>query len=210
MTEQLPPPQSPPPPAGYPPPFPAGAVFPGPTPAYGESSAGEFAAKSPYVRWPTRVLAWIIDYIPYFLILSIGSAYFVTTALQQVTVCVTDTSEFNLGDFCARGNQGATTGGWIALAVSFLVGFVYLLWNCGYRQGTTGSSVGKAILKVKLVGETTGQPIGFAVAALREIEWLVIYLAGGLLWLISVLFPLWDDKAQTLVDKVFKAVCLPV
>ena len=31
----------------------------------------------------------------------------------------------------------------------------------------------------------------------------------GIVWLVAVLFPLWDDKRQTLVDKIITTVCVP-
>jgi hypothetical protein len=43
-----------------------------------------------------------------------------------------------------------------------------VVWNLGYKQGTTGSSIGKSIMKFKVVSET-GQPIGFGLSVLRQI-----------------------------------------
>ena len=38
-----------------------------------------------------------------------------------------------------------------------LVGLGYFVWNYGYRQGTTGSSIGKSLLRFKVVSENTGR-----------------------------------------------------
>jgi uncharacterized RDD family membrane protein YckC len=48
---------------------------------------------------------------------------------------------------------------WLAFAV----------WNSGYRQDTTGQSIGRRVTKTKLVKIETGKPIGFDMALLRLI-----------------------------------------
>ena len=35
---------------------------------------------------------------------------------------------------------------------------------------------------------------------------MVAYLLAGIVWLVAVLFPLWDPKRQSLVDKLVKTV----
>ncbi len=86
------------------------------------------------------------------------------------TACVTDTSEYDLGEFCAT---GASTIGQLSIALSGLIALAYVIWNLGYRQGTTGSSIGKGIMKFKIVSEKTGQPIGFGMSVVRELIYLV-------------------------------------
>jgi uncharacterized RDD family membrane protein YckC len=152
----------------------------------------------------SRVLAWLIDYVPYGIIVGIG--YGIELATQE-TVCVTDSSEYELGEFCASGNS---TLGVTALVISVLVGLAYLVWNLGYKQGTTGSSIGKGIMKFKIVSEKTWQPIGFGMSLVREIAYAIASAACGILWLVAVLFPLWDPKRQTLVDKLINTVAVPV
>ena len=191
-----------PPPGGYPPPLPGG--FP-PPPAAGYGSppvqAPAFGQLPPgaYTPWLTRVLAWIIDFIPYLIILGIGLGI---EAVTQETVCVVDDSEFNLGEYCATGNS---TLGVAAVSIAALLGLAYMVWNYGYRQGTTGSSIGKSIMKFKVVSEKTGQPIGFGVSVVRQIA----HAVDAIICYIGFLFPLWDAKRQTLADKIMSTVCLP-
>jgi uncharacterized RDD family membrane protein YckC len=158
-----------------------------------------------YTPWRTRVLAWIIDYIPVFIIMAIGSVVLLGT---RETACITDTSEYDLGEFCATG--ASTLGQVTIFVIAPLVSLAYILWNFGYRQGTTGSSIGKSIMKFKVVSEKTGQPIGFGLSFARELIYLVAYLACGIVWLIAVLFPLWDQKRQTLIDKIISTICVPL
>jgi uncharacterized RDD family membrane protein YckC len=210
MTEPPPPPPGnypppPPPPGGYPPPPPppqgggyppqAGAGYPPPPQAPVAALRREA-----YTPWLTRVLASLIDYIPILIIMGIGWGVLLGT---QETACVTDTSEYDLGEFCAT---GASTLGQVALNVCWLIALAYVVWNYGYRQGTTGSSIGKSIMKFKVVSEKTGQPIGFGMSIVRQIA----HIVDGLICFIGYLFPLWDPKRQTLADKIMGTVCVPI
>ncbi|WP_328360053.1 RDD family protein [Mycobacterium sp. NBC_00419] len=212
-----PPPGGFPPPSGggYPPPPPGGGYPPPPPPQGGYAppppGAGFGAPPLPgqplgqlpqtaYTSWVTRAVAWIIDYIPYMIVVGIG--YGIEAATQE-TACVTDSSEYNLGEFCATGNS---TLGVAAFSLSVLVGLAYLLWNYGYKQGTTGSSIGKSIMKFKVVSEKTGQPIGFGLSIVRQLA----HIVDAIICYIGYLFPLWDAKRQTLADKIMTTVCLPL
>jgi uncharacterized RDD family membrane protein YckC len=232
MTDQPPLPGNypppPPPPSGYPPPPPpqsggyapspqGGGYAPPPPPAGGyrapqaatgyppPAAAGPALPQEAYTPWFTRVLAWLIDYIPVFIIVGIG---FGILAGTRETACITDTSGYDLGEFCATG--ASTVGQLSALFIAPLIALAYIVWNLGYRQGSTGSSIGKAIMKFKVVSEKTGQPIGFGLSVVRELVYLVAYFACGILWLVAVLFPLWDTKRQTLVDKIVSTIALPL
>ena len=151
------------------------------------------------------MLAWLIDWVPVVILSGIGSIFLVT--MQKVeTVCITDDSEYQLGDFCATGNNGPSGLAWTLFIVLELIALAYIVWNLGLKQGTTGSSIGKGIMKFKVVGEETGQPIGFGKSFVRELIYMVAYACAAIVWLVAVLFPLWDPKRQTLVDKLVKTV----
>lgn len=208
MTTPPPPPGNypppPPPPGGYPPP-PQGGFPPPPPPGAGFGVAGPGGAlgalpKESYTPWLTRVLAWLIDFIPVAILEGIGYGLLLGT---QETVCVTDTSEYDLGDFCA---SGASTLGQLSFFITWALSIAYLVWNYGYRQGTTGSSIGKGIMKFKVVSEKTGQPIGFGLSIVRQLA----HIVDGIICYIGYLFPLWDAKRQTLADKIMTTVCLPL
>jgi hypothetical protein len=158
------------------------------------------APQETYTSWFTRVLAWIIDVLPSFVIVGIG--YGVEAATQE-TACITDTSEYQLGEFCATGNS---TLGVTVFTICLLLGLAYLVWNYGYRQGTTGSSIGKSVLKFKVVSERTGQPIGFGLSVVRQLA----HFVDAIICFVGYLFPLWDPKRQTLADKIMTTVCLPL
>jgi uncharacterized RDD family membrane protein YckC len=183
-----------PPPGNYPPPPPGNYPPPG--------NAGLPGALPPdaYTPWLTRVLAFLIDYAPYALVGGIG--YGIEAATQE-TVCIKDTSGYGIGDVCATGNS---TLGVAAIYVSVLVGFAYVIWNLGYKQGTTGSSIGKSILKVKVISEKTGQPLGFGPSVLRQIA----HAVDAIPCYVGFLFPLWDAKRQTLADKIMSSIVVPI
>lgn len=212
----------PPPPGGSYPPPPPGGSYPPPPPPQGfqgppvgggypppQGGPGYPAPQAPrgalpkeaYTPWLTRVLAWIIDYIPVFVLEGIGYGLLIGT---RETVCVTDTSEFDLGEFCAT---GASTLGQVSFFIfGVLLPFVYVIWNYGYRQGTTGSSIGKSVLKFQVVSEKTWQPIGFGLSIVRQLA----HLVDAIICYIGYLFPLWDAKRQTLADKIMTTVCVPL
>ncbi|MGD1170380.1 RDD family protein [Mycobacterium seoulense] len=205
--------ETPPPPpasagASYPPPPPppGGGSYPPPPP-----SAGGYAPPPPgpairtlptesYTPWLTRLVAFIIDILPYAVVHGIGTGILVAT---QQTACVTDVTQYAVNQYCATQNS---TIGMAAQWLASLVGLCYLIWNYGYRQGTTGSSVGKSVMKFKVVSEVTGQPIGFGMSVVRSLA----HFVDAIICFIGFLFPLWDSKRQTLADKIMTTVCLPL
>lgn len=204
MTDQPPPPGNypPPPPGGYPPP-PQGDGTPPPATATGyppPAQPVQALSKEAYTSWFTRVLAWLVDSIPIFILQGIGYALLLGT---QETACITDESEYQLGEFCAT---GASTVGQLAVSITSILVLAYVIWNYGYRQGTTGSSIGKSILKFKVVSEKTGQPIGFGMSVVRQLA----HIIDAAICYIGFLFPLWDAKRQTIADKLVSTVCLPL
>lgn len=101
----------------------------------------------------------------------------------------------------AIGNAAGTL-----LALVGVVGMIAIgLWNLN-RQGTTGSSVGKKTVGIKIVGQQTGQPIGFGMSILRQLVHFVDSLICGL----GYLWPLWDDKHQTFADKIMDTLSVRI
>lgn len=202
MTDQPPPPGNypPPPPGGSypPPPPPQGGGYPPPAGAPG--GPGAALPTEAYTPWVTRVLAWLIDFLPFFIIVGIGWAI---QMLTQETDCITQVSEYDLGEFCVTQNSAL---GAAAFWICYAIGLAYLVWNYGYRQGTTGSSIGKSVMKFKVVSEKTWQPIGFGMSIVRQLA----HIVDSLICYIGYLFPLWDSKRQTIADKIMTTVCVPL
>ncbi|OQZ88487.1 hypothetical protein BST11_22340, partial [Mycobacterium alsense] len=153
-----------------------------------------------YTPWLTRVLAYIVDNIPVAILIGIGS---LVQALTTQQTCTSESVGYSVSQNCVPQTSAM---GMLVFWIAWLAAMAYLVWNYGYRQGTTGSSVGKSLLKFKVVSEVTGQPIGFGMSVVRQIA----HFVDGIICYIGYLFPLWDAKRQTLADKIMTTVCLPM
>jgi uncharacterized RDD family membrane protein YckC len=200
MTEQPPSSSFPPPPlpgsGNYPPPPPPSGGYVPPPP--GPVLRG--LTNEDYTPWLSRVAAYLIDYLPLLLILGVGWLVLQNSA---ESACLTGITPNAVDQICTI---GYSTLGMTVMWGAVLVGLAYFVWNYGYRQGTTGSSIGKSLLKFKVVSENTGKPIGFGLSVLRQIA----HLVDAVILHIGYLFPLWTAKRQTLADKMMATVCLPL
>jgi uncharacterized RDD family membrane protein YckC len=200
MTEQPPSSSFPPPPlpgsGNYPPPPPPSGGYLPPPP--GPVVRG--LTKEDYTPWLSRVAAYLIDHLPLLLILGVGWLVLQNSA---ESACLTGITPNAVDQICTI---GYSTLGMTVMWGAVLVGLVYFVWNYGYRQGTTGSSIGKSLLKFTVVSENTGKPIGFGLSVLRQIA----HLVDAVILHIGYLFPLWTAKRQTLADKIMATVCLPL
>jgi uncharacterized RDD family membrane protein YckC len=157
-------------------------------------------ATDAYTSWFTRVVAFVIDWAPIGLVWAVPFLVMLATGDTQ---CI-DSIYFGAQDYrCSPAGYDFYIG---YLGFALLVVVLYPLWNYGYRQGTTGQSIGKSVMKFKVVSEKTWQPIGFWRSVLRQlahnIDVAVCYL--------GYLLPLVDGKRQTIADKIMHTVCLPV
>jgi uncharacterized RDD family membrane protein YckC len=211
MTDQPPPPPGnyPPPRGGYPPPPPPGGYPPAPQqggypPPQQQGGypppPGPTLPQEAYTSWFTRVLAWLIDNVPVFIVLCIAYGVAFGTADNQ---CVSNGGDYDYGVYCTS-SFGAL--GAILLGMGYIASLAYWVWNWGYRQGTTGSSIGKSIMKFKVVSEKTWQPVGFGLSIVRQLA----HIIDGAICYIGYLFPLWDAKRQTIADKIMTTVCVPI
>jgi len=142
------------------------------------------------------VAAWFIDAIPIFVVMGIAQGIAVLTGENE---CVT----YGSGVACT--SSYSVAGSLVVLLGSALT-LAYVVWNYGYRQGTTGSSIGKSVMKFKVVSEKTWQPIGFGLSIVRQLA----HIVDAIICYIGYLFPLWDAKRQTLADKIMTTVCVPL
>jgi uncharacterized RDD family membrane protein YckC len=94
-----------------------------------------------------------------------------------------------------------------ALVGSILCLLAIGLWiyNRWILAGRTGQSWGKQALGLKLLRMDNGQPIGGAMAGLRDLLHIVI---DGLICDLGYLWPIWDSRRQTLADKIISTVVI--
>ncbi|WP_245906728.1 RDD family protein [Mycolicibacterium palauense] len=152
-----------------------------------------------YTPWITRVVASLIDGVAVLILAAIGFGIAIATGDN---VCTDQSGRYGSGVACS--SEFSATGV-IALVLLDLAALAFVVWNYGYRQGTTGSSIGKSVMKFKVVSEKTWQPIGFGLSIVRQ----VAHIVDTLFCYIGYLFPLWDAKRQTLADKIMSTVCIP-
>ncbi len=167
--------------------------------AQGQSPYGQqpgFGAPVAYSHWGKRVGSYLIDglltsvaQIPYIIgvIMAAGS---VETQVDPVTGAITQT--------------GSTSPVAVALmGIGIIFGIAFFIWNSCFKQGTTGYSIGKGILGMKLIKIETGQPIGAGMAFVRQIAHILDSIC-----LLGYLWPLWDAKRQTFADKIIGTVVI--
>jgi uncharacterized RDD family membrane protein YckC len=155
-------------------------------------------AREDFTPWLSRVAAYVVDHLPLLLILGAGRL-----VLQNSVTSACDVTPSSGEQICFI---GPSTVGLTVMWIAALAGLGYFIWNFGYRQGTTGSSIGKSVLGFRVVSENTGQPIGFGLSVLRAIA----HAVDAAIFCVGYLFPLWDAKRQTLADKMLATVCLPL
>jgi uncharacterized RDD family membrane protein YckC len=113
--------------------------------------------------------------------------------------------------------DGTTTvtnvnGGVVAVGVILCVAaFGWQIWNLGWRQGSVGWSWGKQVVGIKLVRESTAQPPGGWIGIGRLfLRYILGQVTFGIYTLLTYLWPLWDEKNQSLDDKMLSTLVVRV
>ena len=172
-----PPAPPPPPPGGFPPPPSGGFQQPG----YGGAPSGDALAS-----WIQRVGASVADFA---LILPFVTLRFVFASKISIS---------SVNGSISTTQSGGNAPLFLLMSVIILAIVVYNRWYLGGR----GQSFGKKTLGLTLVKETTGQPIGFAMAFVRDLA----HTVDSIICFVGYLFPLWDPKRQTIADKIMTTV----
>ncbi len=177
---------------GYPPP-------PGPydqQPPYGYDPYAAAAQQvgGSYAHWGRRLGATLIDG----LIIGIVPAILYGIGISQVkaVTCTTDPTSYQTS--CSGGSSGVSA---IFMLLGVLVAVAGGLWLT-YQVGTTGQTIGKKALNIRLVREYDGQVLGFGLAFVRQLCHVLDSFACYVGWL----WPLWDAKRQTFADKIMTTV----
>jgi uncharacterized RDD family membrane protein YckC len=113
-------------------------------------------------------------------------------------------------------NRKGTTRRSFSAAPFLISGILYIAYATVLCGGRRGQTVGMMAVGLRVVRDGTLDAVGYGRAfgralleqILRSLELVVI--AGGIIWLLDMLFPLWDPKRQTLHDKAFGTVVLRV
>ncbi|NEW41617.1 protein kinase [Nocardia cyriacigeorgica] len=140
-----------------------------------------------YASWGARFGAALLD----------GLAAGMLAGLGMVIMKATSTAP------SASNPSGGSSGGGIAvMTLCYAAALAYLVWNVGFRQGTTGQTWGKKIVGISVVGIHTGLPLGVGTSIGRQLA----HIVDALPCYLGFLFPLWDATAQTLADKMIGSI----
>jgi uncharacterized RDD family membrane protein YckC len=83
------------------------------------------------------------------------------------------------------------------------------VWNYIIRQGSSGQTLGKSRVGIRLVRVDTGRPIGVGLAVIRVLAgWLFNSITGGLFLIVDLLFPAFDKRRQRVIDKMLNTVVI--
>jgi uncharacterized RDD family membrane protein YckC len=145
--------------------------------------------RSDYTGWGQRVRARLIDLGPTYVGLIIFYAGYLIGVVELAQ------SSGSAPDF-----ESAAVAVIIGVGV-ILASLIWVAYNRWMIAGRTGQSLGKRMTKIKLIGEESNAPIGPQNACIRD---LVHFLDA--LTVVGYLWPLWDDKRQTLADKIMKTI----
>ncbi len=168
-------------------------------PQYGQPPGGAFYPPTPtynYASWGSRVAAYLLDG---WVVALPGTALIIIGYIMLFSSLETTSDEYGYtttADF----NAGAIA----VVLVGVLISIAISVWNVGYRQGTTGQSLGKKWMGISVVSEPSGQPLGFGMSIVR---WVLSSALGGACFL-NYLWPLWDAKKQCWHDMIIKSVVI--
>lgn len=174
----------PPPPGGNPPPPPPGGGGGTPPPPGGGAGAPQPAGAGagvpgPLASWGQRVIGYLIT------IAIVIGVYVVMAIVGLVLGAIADF----LGVL------------WFLLTWLVSIGVFFYLW---YLDGATGGHPGKRLTGLKTVNANTGELIGGGMGIARGLA----HFVDGIICYIGYLFPLWDEKRQTLADKIVSTVVI--
>ena len=196
----------PPPPSGGgfpPPPEEAGGFTPPPPPAggftppaqggytqYGQQPGGYGQKASFGARLGAYLIDWLITsamLIPGYVVLIAGPKHEVDCGGitdNQFAVC-----------------EGPTGGTWAIALLLWLIALIATVMYFAKLDGQ-GATIGKRSLNIRVVDETTGQPIGTG----RGVGRYFAKILSGFLCGLGYLWMLWDDQQQTWHDKIVSTV----
>ena len=174
-----------------PPTFPTQTGYPPP-------GSAETPSGTPYATWGIRVGGYLIDAVIFLVVLALFYLLFRHSHTLDVHLMARKGTR--------RRNLSA-----VPFLITGLLWIAYGTFLCGSPRGQTVGmmAVGVRAVRDESLGELGyGRALGRAVfeGVLRLINLLFFLL--GLVWILDMLFPLWDKKRQTLHDKVAGSVVL--
>ena len=143
-----------------------------------------------YASWFTRVGAYVIDYLASLaagLPLWIGYGFLASNTTTLTNPDGSTTSHY----------EGSVAVPLTLIVIGGLTSLAFFIWNICIRQGSTGASVGKSVLAIRLVNADQ-QPIGAGWSFLRY----VLHIVDAIPCYLGYFWPIWDAHKQTFADKI--------
>jgi uncharacterized RDD family membrane protein YckC len=156
----------------------------------------------PYAGWGTRLGGYLIDvviFIPVLVVLFIAFRHTHTLDVHLMT----------------RRN-GSHTRHSISLLSPLITAVVFIVYATVLCGGARGQTVGMMAVGVRVVRDEAHDALGYGRALGRAFVEQFLRILGtvtlilGVIWLLDMLFPLWDKRRQTLHDKLANTVVIRV
>ena len=152
---------------------------------------------SPYASWGARLGGWLIDAVIFAVVNGIIGAAFRHTNAGAL-------------HFTMKTNNGTVVHhdrfSFLALGIVAVLGIAYTTLLCGSARGQTVGMMAVGARAVRADGYTV---LGYGPALGRSVlEQVFRYTV--IVWILDMLFPLWDAKNQTLHDKAAGSVVIRV
>jgi uncharacterized RDD family membrane protein YckC len=154
-------------------------------------------ASSARAGFGTRFGAWLLDSLLYSVLATALAIPGIVLLISSFDGCVAINDEI----ICPPDNS---RGGTIAAAIALIVAALLIVFVLYVKAlGKTGQTWGRKIVGVSVVGEMTGEPLGFGKALGRV---LFAGMISGQIFYLGYFWMLWDDKQQTWHDKVVGSI----
>jgi uncharacterized RDD family membrane protein YckC len=156
----------------------------------------------PYAGWGTRLGGYLIDlviFIPVLIVLYIAFRHTHTLDVRLMTR-----------------RSGHNTSRSVSLLSPLITGVAFIVYATVLCGGPRGQTVGMMAVGVRVVRDEAHDVLGYGRALWRAFAEQFLRFLGtvtlilGIIWLLDMLFPLWDKKRQTLHDKLAKTVVIRV
>lgn len=109
------------------------------------------------------------------------------------------------GDGGAIGPNGAGVDDGAVALFALVTGVVAFVYQTYYEGSSSGQTIGKRAVGIRVIRGGTGDPLGFGKSAVRQLARVLslIPLFLGFLWM------LWDGDKRTWHDKLTRSVVVP-
>lgn len=167
---------------------PYGSTAYGPPPGYGPG----LPPGTQLASWGQRAVALLLD--------ALFSTLLFIPGVILIGIAAASTDD--------DGSMNAVSGTLLTIGIVLCVAALVVgIWNVGWRMGKHGWSWGKQVMKIKLVRVSDGVPPGGGVGLGRYfVRALLGNVTFGVYTLLTYLWPLWDERRQSLDDKIFSTL----